>query len=75
MDIVYMKTSQGYTNDTDFISDRFIQENLALSIPYLILLILGTLSGSIGNIMVIGAVMVYKVRFYTYRPTCDVRQR
>ena len=61
MDIVYMKTRSGYTNDSTFISDRFIEENVALSVPYLILLVLGTLSGSIGNCMVIGAVIVYKV--------------
>ena len=57
-----MKTRSGYTNDTGFISDKFIEENLALSIPYLILLVMGTLSGSIGNVMVLGAVIVYKVR-------------
>ena len=56
-----MKTRSGYTNDSTFISDRFIEENVALSVPYLILLVLGTLSGSIGNCMVIGAVIVYKV--------------
>ena len=61
MDIVYMRTRSSFTNDSSFISDRFIEENLALSVPYLILLILGTLSGSIGNCMVIGAVIVYKV--------------
>ena len=56
-----MKTRSGHTNDSTFISDRFIEENVALSVPYLILLVLGTLSGSIGNFMVIGAVIVYKV--------------
>ncbi len=66
-----MRTSQGWTNDTGFISDRFIQENMALSVPYLILLVMGTLSGSIGNTMVLGAVIIYKVRGSSAQEFCS----
>ena len=61
MDIAYMKTNSDFTNDSDFIHGDFIEQNLGIAIPYLIIISLCTLSGCIGNIMVIGCVLCYKV--------------
>ena len=45
-------------------ADRdFIQSSPGISIPYLTFLCLFTLTGSIGNLMVIGSVVTYKVSF------------
>ena len=63
MDIAYMKTSVGLTNDSDFVHSDFIEQNLGIAIPYLIIILLCTLSGCVGNIMVIGCVLCYKVFF------------
>ena len=41
----------------------FIQSSPGISIPYLTFLCLFTLTGSIGNLMVIGSVVTYKVSF------------
>ena len=35
-----------------------------LGIPYLILLSVGTVTGTVGNIMIIGAVLINKVQLY-----------
>ena len=56
-----MRTGSGFTNDSDFVHSDFIEQNLGSSIPYLIIISLCTLSGCIGNIMVIGCVLCYKV--------------
>ena len=56
-----MKTRNGYTNDSDFVSSEFIKENSEIAIPYLAIISAFTLSGCVGNIMVIGAILVYKV--------------
>ena len=61
MDIAYMRTRSQLINDSDFISDKFIKENPGLSIPYLTVLLISTVTGSIGNLMVIGSVITYKV--------------
>ena len=61
MDIIYMKTKNGYTNDSDFVHTDFIEKNPGISIPYLILLSISTITGSIGNTLVIGSVFSYKV--------------
>ena len=61
MDIPYMGTSSGFSNDTDFINSDFIENNLGLALPYLIIITLCTIIGCIGNAMVIGCVGVYKV--------------
>ena len=61
MDIAYMKTSNGFTNDSDFVHSDFIEQNLGISIPYLIIISLCTFTGCVGNIMVIGCVLCYKV--------------
>ena len=61
MDLVYMRTEYILLNDTDFISDNFIRENPAIAISYLTLLCIFTVSGCIGNMMVIGAVLTHKV--------------
>ena len=50
MDIAYMKTSNGFTNDSDFVHSDFIEQNLGIAIPYLIIISLCTLIGCIGNI-------------------------
>ena len=63
MDIAYMKTSVGLTNDSDFVHSDFIEQNLGIAIPYLIIISLCTLSGCVGNIIVFGCVLCYKVFF------------
>ena len=64
MDIAYMKTSSGFTNDSDFVHSDFIEQNLGIAIPYLIIISLCTLSGCIGNVMVICSVLSFKVIFF-----------
>ncbi len=61
MDIEYMKTRTGFTNDSDFIDKGFLINNLAVGIPYLIIVTGATVYGCVGNAMVIGAVTMYKV--------------
>ena len=61
MDIIYMRTKNGYTNDSDFIHSDFIARNPEISIPYLIMMTIITVSGCIGNALVIGSVATYKV--------------
>lgn len=59
-----MRTNFNLTNDGASGESRgLIGENLALATPYLILLSLSTLIGSIGNLMVIVSVVIYKVRY------------
>ena len=60
-----MKTSNGFTNDSDFVHSDFIEQNLGIAIPYLIIISLCTLSGCVGNIMVIGCVLSFKVIFFS----------
>ena len=64
MDIIYMRTKNGYTNDSDFIHSNFIAQNPEISIPYLIMMAVITLSGCIGNALVIGSVATYKVHSF-----------
>ena len=59
-----MKTRNGYTNDSDFISAEFIAQNPEIAIPYLTIISVFTLGGCAGNAMVIGAILVYKVGTY-----------
>ena len=59
MDIAYMKDSA--SNGSNLIGSNFIDENPEISIPYLILISAFTLNGCVGNVMVIGAVLIYKV--------------
>ena len=54
----YKKTS----NSTGLSGLDFINENPEISIPYLILISMFTLNGCLGNLIVIGAVLVYKVQ-------------
>ena len=61
MDIAYMRDSDGANNGTNRISSNFIEKNPKISIPYLALISAFTLNGCVGNVMVIGAVLVYKV--------------
>ena len=57
-----------YNNMTSYSNDfgglDFIEENPEISLPYLILISAFTLNGCVGNIMVIGAVLVYKVMIW-----------
>ena len=66
MDIAYMKTRNGYINDSNFVGSEFIKENPEIAIPYLIILSAFTLSGCVGNIMVIGAIVAYKVSWIIF---------
>ena len=61
MDIAYMKIRGENNSSTDKITNDFITENPEISIPYLTLISLFTLNGSIGNFMVIASVLSYKV--------------
>ena len=61
MDIIFMKTNNDFTNDSDFVQSDFIAQNPGISIPYLILISISTVTGCIGNAMVIGSVATYKV--------------
>ena len=61
MDIAYMKIRAENNSSGDKITKDFITENPEISIPYLTLISLFTLNGSIGNFMVIASVLSYKV--------------
>ena len=62
MDIAYMKTRGDFNSSGDgIVSFDFISENPEISIPYLILISMFTLNGSIGNFLVIASVLSYKV--------------
>ncbi len=61
MDIEFMRTRTGFTNDSDFIDKGFLKNNLAVGIPYLIIVTGAIVYGCVGNVMVIGAVTMYKV--------------
>ena len=61
MDIQYMKTSARSKNDTDFVGSDFIALNAAVAVPYLVLTSVATIAGSIGNLMVVGSVLTYRV--------------
>ena len=52
MDTAYIRT-----NYTFISNDNFIEENPAVAIPYLTLIFVFTLSGCVGNMMVIAAVL------------------
>ncbi|XP_064621102.1 melatonin receptor type 1B-B-like [Lineus longissimus] len=60
MDIPYYAPNQ-LPNDSKIITRDFLQNNLVTSIPYLVVIVLATLLGTIGNILVIGAVLSNKV--------------
>ena len=64
MDIAYMKDSDSTINGSNLIGSNFIDENPEISIPYLVLISAFTLNGCVGNVMVIGAVLIYKVNIY-----------
>ena len=66
MDIIYMRTKNGYTNDSDFINSDFIARNQGIAIPYLIMMSVITISGCIGNSLVIGSVATYKVDLFIF---------
>ena len=57
-----MKSSYDFHNDSDIISEDFIKQNPEISIPYLTVLVICTVSRCIGNVLVIGSVISYKVR-------------
>ena len=63
MDISYMKYHNMTSNSSGFGGFDFIKENPEISLPYLILISAFTLNGCVGNIMVIGTVLAYKVTF------------
>ena len=61
MDIRFMKYNNKTLNSSGFGALDFISDNFEISVPYLVLISAFTLNGCIGNVMVIGAVWVYKV--------------
>ena len=62
-----MKTGYNISNE---MSINFIHENPIVAIPYLIVICAFTLSGCVGNTMVIGAVLTYKVSSILSYLTC-----
>ena len=66
MDLQYIRSNHILRNETGFVSNNFIRENLAIAIPYLTLICIFTLSGCVGNTMVIGAVLILKVQFFIH---------
>ncbi len=67
MDIVYYRREDRDNGSGDssvdpyVIGSDYIQKNPGVAVPYLSILILATLSGTVGNVMVIGAVITNKV--------------
>ena len=61
MDLVYMRGEYNPFNETGFVGENFIRDNSVIAILYLTLLCIFTVSGCIGNTMVIGAVLTHKV--------------
>ena len=59
-----MKDSDNAVNGSNLIGSNFIDKNPEISIPYLALISAFTLNGCVGNVMVIGAVLIYKVNIY-----------
>ena len=49
-------------NDSNLITEDFMKQNPGISIPYLTILSMCTVSGCIGNVLAIGSVTSYKVR-------------
>ena len=64
MDITYMRYNNKTYNSSGFGAFDFISENPEISIPYLALISAFTLNGCVGNVMVIGAVLAYKVNIF-----------
>ena len=67
MDLVYLRAEYILFNETGFVSDTFIRENSAVAVPYLTIICIFTMSGCIGNTMVIGAVLTYKLNNFLLR--------
>ena len=57
-----MKYYNQAPNATDLDGFVFIKKYPEITIPYLILISVFTLNGCFGNLIVIGAVLVYKVK-------------
>ena len=56
-----MKTGHNISDGSDVMRINFIDRNPIVAIPYLTVICAFTLSGCVGNAMVIGAVLTYKV--------------
>ena len=56
-----MKINGNKSNESGLSNFDFIADNPGIAIPYLTLLSIFTLNGCIGNLMVIAAVLSYKV--------------
>ena len=57
MDLNYLSNNNG----TDMIGDEFIKSHSGIAVPYLIVICLAMFTGTIGNILVICAVLINKV--------------
>ena len=67
MDIVYYRREDTNVHDNEsvdpfVIGPDYIKTHPNIAIPYLIVIILATISGTVGNVLVIGAVVINKVR-------------
>ncbi len=47
--------------DSGYIDSTYISKNMWVAVPYLTVIVLATISGTVGNVLVIGAVVVSKV--------------
>ena len=65
MDLGYMRVQSESSNNSGAERD-FIETSPGISIPYLTFLCVFTLTGSVGNLMVIGSVITYKVSFQRF---------
>ena len=68
MDIVYYRREDSNvpaneSADPFVIGPDYIKTHPNIAVPYLIVIILATITGTVGNILVIGAVVINKVRF------------
>ena len=71
MDIVYYRREDSNvpaneSGDPFVIGPDYIKTYPNIAITYLIVIILATISGTVGNILVIGAVVINKVRLLVY---------
>ena len=72
MDIKYYREEdfsvpKNETVDPYEVGSDYIQKHPRIAIPYLVVIILATVTGTVGNIFVIGAVVVNKVRLLLCR--------
>ena len=77
MDVVYYRKEnfnvpENESVDPFVIGPDYIKKHPGVAVPYLIVIILATITGCVGNILVIGSVVTNKVRLVVLRlMICD----